>query len=151
MGRAAAQELGIAPELVLMSSTGVIGVPLPVEKIENGLRGMRAQLQPDPMVGARGIMTTDSHPKAISTSAGGATIMPRYQEFLEDFARPWKVPEKDWTRSIDGRTTPAEIAEIRRWLGGLPEKEAVQGLKPSERRARAGTMIWDLVHYVRSL
>ena len=74
MGRAAAQELGIAPELVLMSSTGVIGVPLPVEKIENGLRGMRAQLQPDPMVGARGIMTTDSHPKAISTSAGGATI-----------------------------------------------------------------------------
>ena len=74
MGRAAAAELNIAPELVLMSSTGVIGVPLPVEKIERGVRGMRAQLQNDPMVGARGIMTTDSHPKAISTSIGDATL-----------------------------------------------------------------------------
>ena len=74
MGRAAAAELNIAPELVLMSSTGVIGVPLPVEKIERGVRGMRAQLQNDPLVGARGIMTTDSHPKAISTSIGDATL-----------------------------------------------------------------------------
>jgi glutamate N-acetyltransferase/amino-acid N-acetyltransferase len=74
MGRAAAAELNIAPELVLMSSTGVIGVPLPIEKIENGLRGLRAQLQTDPMVGARGIMTTDTHPKAISTSIGNATL-----------------------------------------------------------------------------
>ena len=74
MGRAAAEELSIAPELVLMSSTGVIGVPLPIEKIERGLRGMRARLQNDPMIGARGIMTTDSHPKAISISAGDAKI-----------------------------------------------------------------------------
>jgi glutamate N-acetyltransferase/amino-acid N-acetyltransferase len=74
MGRAAAAELGVAAEHVLMSSTGVIGVPLPIEKIENGLRGMRAQLQKDPLVGARGMMTTDTHPKALSASAGNATI-----------------------------------------------------------------------------
>ena len=74
MGEAAARELGIAPELVLMSSTGVIGVPLPVEKIEKGLQGLKASLQADPMVGARGIMTTDTHPKAISLSVGNATI-----------------------------------------------------------------------------
>lgn len=74
MGRAAARELGIAPKLVLMSSTGVIGVPLPVEKIETGVIGMKARLQPDPMVGARAIMTTDTHPKAISLAAGNATI-----------------------------------------------------------------------------
>jgi glutamate N-acetyltransferase / amino-acid N-acetyltransferase len=74
MGSAAAQELGIAPELVIMSSTGVIGVPLPVEKIETGLVGMKQTLQTDPMIGARGIMTTDTHPKALSLSVGDATI-----------------------------------------------------------------------------
>jgi len=74
MGAAAARELGIAPELVIMSSTGVIGVPLPIEKIEKGLVGMKTKLQSDPLVGARGIMTTDRHPKAISLSVGDATI-----------------------------------------------------------------------------
>jgi len=88
---------------------------------------------------------------SLGISAGGATIMPRYQEFLEDFARPWKVQAKDWTKSIDGKATAAEIAEVRKWLGELPEREAVQVLKPSEKRARAGKLLWDLVHYVRSM
>jgi glutamate N-acetyltransferase/amino-acid N-acetyltransferase len=35
---------------------------------------MSAELQPDPMVGALGIMTTDTHPKALSLSVGAATI-----------------------------------------------------------------------------
>jgi glutamate N-acetyltransferase / amino-acid N-acetyltransferase len=74
MGRAAATELDVDVAHVLMSSTGVIGVPLPVEKIENGLRGMKAQLQRDPLVAARGMMTTDRHPKAISTSIGKVTL-----------------------------------------------------------------------------
>lgn len=74
MGAAAAAALGIAPELVLMSSTGVIGVPLPVEKIEAALPSLAAQLQDDPMVGAEGIMTTDTHPKAVSLAVGGATL-----------------------------------------------------------------------------
>jgi glutamate N-acetyltransferase/amino-acid N-acetyltransferase len=74
MAAAAAAECGTTPDRVLVSSTGVIGVPLPVEKIEVGLRGMTADLVPDPLVGALGIMTTDSHPKALSTSVGPATI-----------------------------------------------------------------------------
>ncbi len=74
MAAAAAQELGTSPDKVLVSSTGVIGVPLPIEKIERGVVGMTADLQDDPMVGAEGIMTTDSHPKALSASVGDATI-----------------------------------------------------------------------------
>ena len=66
MGRAAARELAIDESLVLMSSTGVIGVPLPLARIESGLSGLAARLQEDPLVGARGMMTTDTHPKAIS-------------------------------------------------------------------------------------
>ena len=74
MAAAAAAELGTTADRVLVSSTGVIGVQLPVEKIEIGVRGMRAELQPDPLVGAEGIMTTDTHPKALSMSVGDATI-----------------------------------------------------------------------------
>jgi glutamate N-acetyltransferase/amino-acid N-acetyltransferase len=74
MAAAAAAELGTTPDRVLVSSTGVIGVRLPVEKIERGLVGMAAELQDDPLVGAEGIMTTDTHPKALSTSVGDATI-----------------------------------------------------------------------------
>ena len=74
MARAAALEIGTTEDRVLVSSTGVIGVPLPIEKIERGLAGMAATLQADPLVGAEGIMTTDSHPKAQSVSVGDATI-----------------------------------------------------------------------------
>ncbi len=74
MGAAAARELGVPAEQVLMSSTGVIGRKLPIEKIEAGLAGMKAELQSDPLVGARGIMTTDTHPKAISCTVGDAVL-----------------------------------------------------------------------------
>jgi glutamate N-acetyltransferase/amino-acid N-acetyltransferase len=74
MGRAAAQELGISADEVLMSSTGVIAVQLPIEKIEAGLKGCKDLLQSDPLVGAEGIMTTDTYAKAISMSVGEATL-----------------------------------------------------------------------------
>lgn len=74
MAAAAAREIGTDAAVVLVSSTGVIGVPLPIEKIETGVVGMAAELQPDPMVGALGIMTTDTRPKALSTRVGHATI-----------------------------------------------------------------------------
>jgi len=74
MAAAAAAEVATAPEHVLVSSTGVIGVPLPIDLIERGIRGMAMDLQDDPLVGAEGIMTTDRHPKALSLDVGGATI-----------------------------------------------------------------------------
>lgn len=74
MAAVAARELGCDAARVLVSSTGVIGVPLPIEKIEAGIVGIAAELQSDPMVGALGIMTTDTHPKVLSTRVGNATI-----------------------------------------------------------------------------
>ena len=74
MAAAAAAEIGTVPERVLVSSTGVIGIRLPIELIERGIRGMSGELTNDPLVGAEGIMTTDTHPKALSASAGDATI-----------------------------------------------------------------------------
>jgi len=74
MAAAAAAEVGTTADRVLVSSTGVIGVQLPIELIEHGLEGMSGDLQGNPMLGAEGIMTTDSHPKALSVSVGDATI-----------------------------------------------------------------------------
>ena len=74
MATAAAAALGTSADRVLVSSTGVIGVPLPIEKIEAGLTGIAADLVDDPRVGAEGIMTTDSHPKALSLGVGDGTI-----------------------------------------------------------------------------
>src|SRR4051794_10676544 len=52
MAAAAATELGTSADHVLVSSTGVIGVALPIEKIERGIVGISADLQDDPLVGA---------------------------------------------------------------------------------------------------
>ena len=72
MAAAAAREIGAPADRVLVSSTGVIGVPLPIDIIERGLQGMAAELQGDPMIGAEGIMTTDTHPKAHSAPVPGS-------------------------------------------------------------------------------
>jgi len=74
MAAATAVELGVDAGRILVSSTGVIGAPLPIERIERGIRGMGAELQDNPIVGAEGILTTDTHPKAVSLSVADATI-----------------------------------------------------------------------------
>src|SRR5207253_10071321 len=65
---------GSSADKILVSSTGVIGVTLPIELIENGVKGMSSELQENPLAGAEGIMTTDTHAKALSASVGKATI-----------------------------------------------------------------------------
>ena len=74
MAAAAAAEVGTTPDKVLVSSTGVIGVRLPIEKVESALRGMSAELADTPLAGAEGIMTTDKRPKALSITLGNVTI-----------------------------------------------------------------------------
>lgn len=75
--RLAAELLGIAAEQVLVASTGVIGVPLPMEKIRAALPAAVASLNMDGgRDAARAIMTTDTVPKeaAVSFDSGGHKI-----------------------------------------------------------------------------
>ena len=68
-------ELGIDSYDVLPFSTGVIGRPLPMEKIRAGLRGIKNELKPDNLkLAAEAIMTTDMYPKYISVRVGSAVI-----------------------------------------------------------------------------
>lgn len=58
---------GVAETAVLPFSTGVIGEPLPVEKIESALQAALDDLAPDHWAeAATGIMTTDTLPKGAS-------------------------------------------------------------------------------------
>jgi glutamate N-acetyltransferase / amino-acid N-acetyltransferase len=74
MAAAAAVEFETTPDRFLVSSTGVIGVPLPIDIIERGIRRISEDLQLNPIVGAEGIMTTDTYAKALSAPVGNATI-----------------------------------------------------------------------------
>ena len=72
MAAAAAKEVGTEASRVLVSSTGVIGVRLPIETIEAGIVGMSQELVADPLLGAEGIMTTDTYPKVLSATVPGS-------------------------------------------------------------------------------
>lgn len=73
--RIVGEELGIDSYDVLPFSTGVIGRPLPMDKIRAGLRGIKNELKPDDLkLAAEAIMTTDMYPKYISCRVGSAVI-----------------------------------------------------------------------------
>ena len=56
-----AQALGCAPDEVLVLSTGVIGLPLPLEPIERGIAELQTELSRDGWpFAAQAIMTTDT-------------------------------------------------------------------------------------------
>lgn len=72
----AANELAIAPEDILPSSTGVIGRPLPMEKLRQGISGLAQQMQPGHLEqAALAIMTTDTHPKMHCYRVGNAVLV----------------------------------------------------------------------------
>jgi len=79
MAQAAEQAAGLPPRTALVISTGVIGVPLPLEQITEGLRSAARRLAPEGgLDAARAIMTTDTRPKhcavRFETPAGTITV-----------------------------------------------------------------------------
>ncbi|WP_369973685.1 bifunctional glutamate N-acetyltransferase/amino-acid acetyltransferase ArgJ [Petrotoga sp. HWHPT.55.6.3] len=79
MAEKTAQILNLKSEDVFVSSTGVIGVPLPIEKILNGIESFEKNIDltnDDLLSFAQAIMTTDTFPKINSTQVviGGKKI-----------------------------------------------------------------------------
>lgn len=71
MAEMAARGLGVSPDEVLTASTGVIGHPLPMEKLEAGIPEAVARLARSPETDrevARAIMTTDTRPKSLAVT-----------------------------------------------------------------------------------
>ena len=75
--RAAAGLLGAKADEIFVASTGVIGEPLPVDRLTAALPALSGQLTENGWeAAARGIMTTDTFPKAVTRTAkiGGQTV-----------------------------------------------------------------------------
>jgi glutamate N-acetyltransferase/amino-acid N-acetyltransferase len=74
---AAAGALGVAPEEVLVCSTGIIGVPLPQDLLVGAVPGLAAGLSDGPRAAeeaARAILTTDTVPKQAMASGSGFSV-----------------------------------------------------------------------------
>ena len=74
-----AKTLGIDPKLVLVASTGVIGHPLPMDRLLAGMKSAAANLAATPEAGLaaeKAVMTTDTKPKqaAVQVKIGGRTV-----------------------------------------------------------------------------
>ena len=77
--QAAAQALDVEADSVLVGSTGVIGMQIPMDRIENGIRLLAAEKQggrESAAAAAKAIMTTDTRPKeaAVTFDVGGKTV-----------------------------------------------------------------------------
>lgn len=67
MAQIAADELGVNANDVIVGSTGVIGVNLPMDKLEAGIKDAVANLSADGSGNAgRAIITTDTHSKSVT-------------------------------------------------------------------------------------
>ena len=76
---AAAEVLGVAADSVLVASTGVIGMQVPIDRIKNGVKMMAPKLDGSLEAGteaAKAIMTTDTKKKevAVQIEIGGKTV-----------------------------------------------------------------------------
>ncbi|HLD87408.1 MAG TPA: bifunctional glutamate N-acetyltransferase/amino-acid acetyltransferase ArgJ [Candidatus Nanoarchaeia archaeon] len=73
MARLAAAELGLKEQDVLVASTGIIGHYLPMERIKEGMQGIKQELSKDSKV-ASAILTTDTIEKEVCIKRGNFTI-----------------------------------------------------------------------------
>lgn len=113
-----AATLGVAPKFIIPASTGIIGVPLPIDKLLNGIPKVLATLGNSPTHAssfAAAIMTTDTHPKTttatISTRRGTASLL--------GFAKGAGMIHPNMATMLgyiltDVRATPTQLSRILR-------------------------------------
>ncbi len=105
MTELAAAKLGLDRKQVLVASTGVIGVQLPVDKVGTGLSGL--ELSTDGGHGfARAIMTTDLVPKEIAVSS------PKYGFTVGGCAKGSGMIHPDMATMLGFITTDAVIDAV---------------------------------------
>jgi glutamate N-acetyltransferase/amino-acid N-acetyltransferase len=124
-GDLVAESLDIAPELVAVSSTGVIGVPLPMYCFEDHVPTLCRMLKHDQFDGvARAMMTTDAFPKM-----SGRTIIVDGQEVrLLGLAKGAGMIHPDMATMLAFVITDALLAD------GLLEKSLRQAVNGSFNR-----------------
>ncbi len=104
MTKLTGKELGINPKNVVVASTGLIGAYLPMEKIKNGIKGIKNELSAKSDV-AKAILTTDLVEKEIAIKAdnfaigaiakGSGMIHPNMATMLCFITTDAKMPSKE--------------------------------------------------------
>jgi glutamate N-acetyltransferase / amino-acid N-acetyltransferase len=136
MAEIAAQELQLEPNQVLTASTGVIGVQLPVEKLEAGIPAARAALQLEVEPAATAIMTTDlvmktseailsNGARVIGMCKGSGMIHPNMATMLAFIVTDAKLEQDDLRKAfptivartfnavtVDGDTSTNDMAVV---------------------------------------
>jgi glutamate N-acetyltransferase / amino-acid N-acetyltransferase len=136
MAEIAAQELNLEPNQVLTASTGVIGVQLPIEKLEAGIPAARAALQPEVEPAATAIMTTDlvmktseailsNGARVIGMCKGSGMIHPNMATMLAFIVTDAKLEQEDLRKAfpvivartfnavtVDGDTSTNDMAVV---------------------------------------
>jgi glutamate N-acetyltransferase/amino-acid N-acetyltransferase len=75
LARWLSEELDVDANDVLLSCTGVIGMPLPMDKLHAAVRGISGALRPDALDQvAQAILTTDRGPKVCSVRIGDVVV-----------------------------------------------------------------------------
>ena len=136
MAEIAAQELNLEPHQVLTASTGVIGVQLPIEKLEAGIPAARAALQLEVEPAATAIMTTDlvmkiseailsNGARVIGMCKGSGMIHPNMATMLAFIVTDAKLEQADLRKAfpaivartfnavtVDGDTSTNDMAVV---------------------------------------
>ena len=108
MTELAAQKLGLRPQDVLVASTGVIGVELPMARIKTGIDEIQLSRDGGHDM-ARAILTTDTHTKeiAVSFDAGGGT-----QAVIGGIAKGAGMIHPDMATMLSFLTTDAAVEAV---------------------------------------
>jgi glutamate N-acetyltransferase/amino-acid N-acetyltransferase len=145
MAAAAAEALDLPADSVLTASTGVVGQPMPLRRIEAALGELTGALDDDSAAFAAAIMTTDTTLKQVAvTLPGGARVVgvakgsgmihPNMATMLafvmtdailpqEELRGMWRhVTERTFNQiTVDGDTSPNDMAFV--FSSGLVEAE----------------------------
>ena len=116
-----AKELGINPDEVLVASTGVIGTPLPMDRIERVIPELVKHLMPEGLPdAAEAIMTTDSFSKIsrfegeaggkpyqiLGIAKGAGMIMPNMATMLCFVLSDIRIDPADLSKSVSSAVKP---------------------------------------------
>ena len=113
MAEITAQELNLEPKQILTASTGVIGMQLPVQKLEAGIPAARAALQLEVEPAATAIMTTDlvmktseavlsNGARVVGICKGSGMIHPNMATMLAFIVTDAKLEQSDLRKAFPG-------------------------------------------------
>ena len=131
MSERAADALGLEAAQVAVAETGVIGVPMPMGSVLQGIEAAATDLAPDHAdVFAESITTTDRWRKLVAEAPQDAPWRQFVQNNIDQLqGQSAAAPElsKDQVDAVKAQSLPAQQAMIRQMVDGLADRLKADG------------------------